>query len=175
MKKYIYFLIVLGLFPACKRKQIPKVSFKVEKVTRLSKDWHDRSPAFELTLSSKENIVQIYKQQKAATLSMECVLAKIDTSRKRTNSTHYVLSDYVINTDTFPPYKNGRYFLSFPIAFGENYGGYYLKEAEIKEMLKGKDCLECKIAFTFFPLIFQEPNFANNFCIPVDSFLLKLK
>ena len=168
MKKILFILSII-FFLTCKSNLKPIV-FRFEEVKFFPLESSEKSVFIKLKVSSKDDLLKIYKEENAANIYMYCPLAS--GNFENINKDSIELYGF-LNKDSLT-LLNNKYYYEFPIYFSEG-GKQVIKKNEIFLLLKNKECLDCKIIMAFNVGSLKTNHFFEKFCIPTDSLLNSLK
>ncbi len=87
----IFFLIALS---GCCDDEL--IEFKIEKVEKEKKYWNVSRPIFNLTLSSNEDLINLYKEENGISMYMFCPVLTGDFSIKNISEEKYKLYGYFL-------------------------------------------------------------------------------
>ncbi len=165
-------LVIVVLFKVYLYRKIPQPEFNVERVELLQSKWNKKDSLITLTLSTKENFIQLYKDADAVNIYLYCPLTTNDFLEKDTKKDVFSIGGF-LRKDTVVNIGN-RYFYTFPISFEDRNSNNINKIISL-ELLKDKDCVDCIVVMAFFALTNFAKQDYKKFCIPKDSLIKFLK
>ncbi len=156
------FIFFLAYISGC--KDIPPIALRTDKVEG-SKYSSQGRPILDVTLSSEEDLVKIYKEEKGSNIYIFCPLQTSDFSIENISAGEDQLYGYNHGPDSSVRLNN-RYINKFTLRFIDK-DFNWLDINKIQELIKNRKCIDCKLVIAFF--LFKKNFLSNTFCIPVDS------
>ncbi len=175
--KNLFTIVLLCLyFNSCKTDNVSKIRINVKSIKILNIPSNEElCPKLEIELNSKSNIINLTEVESSISSYIFCPLNTHDFSSNNISVEKYKLYG------TFPQEIKGKFntldsSFDYSLTIGFVDKDYNLLSRDIVTSIIGeKECIECKLVFSYFPKRIKQNTFSDIFCIPVDKIINEIK